>query len=173
MQFSEYQRLFAAHAEAFAPREAEWAAGFEGAPPTALPFDRPRARFPTHRAGSRAWTLPPALASRLRALGRREGCTPFMTLVSGLLATLHRVTGQDDLVLGISSSGRPFSGADSLVGHCVDVLPVRSRTAAGVGTLGFLREVRGWLLDAYEHEVFAYGRLHERRRTPRDPAAPR
>ncbi|HVH12652.1 MAG TPA: amino acid adenylation domain-containing protein, partial [Longimicrobium sp.] len=171
MQFSEYAARFAAYVEAFADREAGWLAGFEGAQPTALPYYRPRGPFPTHNAGYTAWTIPPALTARMRELGQRQGTTPFMTLVTGLLATLHRVTGQDDLVLGISSSGRAFEGSDSLVGHCVDVLPIRSRITEGEDTLRFLRQVRGWLLDAYEHEVFTWGRLHEMRNAPRDPGA--
>ncbi|MBB4634032.1 non-ribosomal peptide synthetase/type I polyketide synthase [Longimicrobium terrae] len=171
MQFSEYERLFAEHAESYAAREAEWLAGFEGAGPTALPFDRPRALFPTQRAGYTAWWLPADVSARIRELGRRQGCTPFMTLTAGLLATLHRATGQDDLVLGISSSGRPFTGSESLVGHCVDVLPVRSRAEGDIGAQRFMKQVRGWLLDAYEHEVFAYGRLHEKRQGRRDPSA--
>ncbi|MBV9109318.1 MAG: amino acid adenylation domain-containing protein, partial [Gemmatimonadetes bacterium] len=171
MQITEYARLFAGHAATYEPYEAEWLARFEGARPTALPYDRPRAHFPTHHAGRTAWVIEPGLAARVRDFGQRQGCTPFMTLVTGLLATLHRVTAQDDLVLGISSAGRAFVGSDSLVGHCVDVLPVRSRAAADIGTVGFLKEVRGWLLDAYEHEVFAWGRLQEQQRGPREPGA--
>jgi amino acid adenylation domain-containing protein len=171
MQLSEYARLYAAHAGAYADREAAWLASFQGARPTALPYDRPRGPFPTNAAGFLTYALPEALTARVRELGRRQGTTPFMTLVAGLLATLHRVTGQDDLVLGISSSGRPFEGSESLVAHCVEVLPIRSRAAAGTGAQHFLRQVRGWLLDAYEHEVFTWGLLHEKRDAPRDPSA--
>ncbi|HEX5872658.1 MAG TPA: amino acid adenylation domain-containing protein, partial [Longimicrobium sp.] len=51
------------------------------------------------------------------------------------------------------------------------VLPIRSRAADGIGTQRFQKDVRGWLLDAYEHEVFTWGRLHEKRNAPRDPSA--
>ncbi|HEX8393612.1 MAG TPA: amino acid adenylation domain-containing protein [Longimicrobium sp.] len=171
MQLSEYARLYAEHADAYADREPAWLASFEGAQPTALPYDRPRGPLPTHAAGFLTYALSEALTARVRELGRRRGTTPFMTVVAGLLATLHRVTGQDDLVLGISSAGRPFEGSDSLVAHCVEVLPIRSRADAGTGTQRFLNQVRGWLLDAYEHEVFTWGRLQEKRSAPRDPSA--
>jgi amino acid adenylation domain-containing protein len=172
MQFSEYAGLMAAHVETYAGAEAEWLARFEGAAPLVLPSDRPRPRFPSHRAGTARLTLPEALSTELRGLGRKQGCTLFMTLLGGLLATLHRVSGQDDLVVGISSAGRPFPGSGTLVGHCVDVLPVRSR-AGGAGTAReFLAGVRDSLLDAYENEVFSYARLHERLRIPRGPSLP-
>ncbi|HEX2210651.1 MAG TPA: amino acid adenylation domain-containing protein [Longimicrobium sp.] len=172
MQFSEYAGLLASHAETYADREAEWLASFQGAAPLNLPADRPRPPFPTNRAGSARLTIPAALAAEIRELGRRQGSTLFMTLLGGLLATLHRVSGQDDLVVGISSAGRPFPGSGTLVGHCVDVLPVRSRAGASASAADFLRDVRGWLLDAYEHEVFSYARLHEKLRIPRGPSIP-
>jgi amino acid adenylation domain-containing protein len=172
MQFSEYARLFAEHAETHADAEAEWLASFQGAAPLALPYDRPRAEVPSHTAGTAAVTIPAEVTARLKELCKRQGCTPFMTLMTGLLATLHRVTGQHDLVAGISSAGRPFTGADSLVGHCVDVLPIRSRVEETTGALRFLKDVRGWMLDAMENEVFSYARLSERLQIPRGPSIP-
>ncbi|HYH78527.1 MAG TPA: amino acid adenylation domain-containing protein, partial [Longimicrobium sp.] len=172
MQFSEYARLMAAHVETYADAEAEWLARFEGAAPLVLPSDRPRPRFPSHRAGSARLTLPNPLSTELRGLGRKQGCTLFMTLLGGLLATLHRVSGQDDLVVGISSAGRPFPGSGTLVGHCVDVLPVRSRAGGAETAREFLAGVRDSLLDAYENEVFSYARLYERLRIPRGPSLP-
>jgi len=172
MQFSEYAGLLAAHVETYASAEAEWLARFEGAVPLVLPGDRPRPLFPTHRAGSARLTIPAGLSGELRALGKKQGCTLFMTLLGGLLATLHRVSGQDDLVVGISSAGRPFPGSGTLVGHCVDVLPIRSRAGEGDTAREFLAGVRDTLLDAYENEVFSYARLHERLRIPRGPSLP-
>ncbi|HEX6373984.1 MAG TPA: amino acid adenylation domain-containing protein [Longimicrobium sp.] len=172
MQFSEYTALLAADAREHAAYEGEWLARFGGAVPLALPTDHARPRFPTSQAAVARHTLDAELSLRLRALSRQQGCTLFMTLLGGLLATLHRTAGQDDLVVGISSAGRPFPGADSLVGHCVDVLPIRSRVADGTRGGEFLRGVRDSLLDAYEHEAFSYARLHEALQIPRGPGVP-
>ncbi|HET7232712.1 MAG TPA: amino acid adenylation domain-containing protein [Longimicrobium sp.] len=172
MQLGEYVRLLAEHVAEQAEYEAGWLARFRGASSLLLPADRPRPRFPMHRAGMATLTVPLALATRLRERSRGQGCTLFTTLVAGLLATLHRVTGEDDLLVGISSAGRPFPGADTLVGHCVDALPVRSRAEGTRGLLHFLRDVRGWLLDAYEHEAFSQARLQEKLQIPRGPGAP-
>ncbi|HET7228870.1 MAG TPA: amino acid adenylation domain-containing protein, partial [Longimicrobium sp.] len=172
VQFSEYAERLAAFAHD-AGEEAQWLARFAGATPLVLPYDRPRPPFPTHRAGAAGLTLEPALVSRLRERSRRQGCTFFTTVAAGLLATLHRVSGQDDFVLGISSLGRPFAGAESVVGHCVDVLPLRSRVAEAPRDLGhFLQQVRGWLLDAYENEAFTFARLQEKAPAPREPGLP-
>jgi amino acid adenylation domain-containing protein len=172
MQFSEYAVLLAEHAASHAEREAAWLERFAGAVPLELPADRPRPRFPTNPARTQTLTLAPPLVSALRDLGRREGCTFFNTLLAGVLATVHRLSAQDDVVVGIPSAGRPFPGSGTVVGDCADVLPIRSRAAETEGVLGFLKSVRGWLLDAYEDEVFAYTRLQEKLGVARGPGDP-
>ncbi|HVH12671.1 MAG TPA: aminotransferase class III-fold pyridoxal phosphate-dependent enzyme, partial [Longimicrobium sp.] len=172
MQFAEYAALLAEHASQHREAEAAWLERFASAAPPALPTDRPRPRFPSHEAEQVSCALSSELTARLRELGRRQGCTLFMTLLGGVLATLHRVADQDDLVVGISSAGRPFPGADTLVGHCVDVLPVRSAAAGDMRGAAFLRVLKGALLDAYEHETFSYARLAQAGSVARGPGVP-
>ena len=159
MQFSEYASLFAAHSNAYAEKEAEWVASFEHATPLLLPTDRPRPLFPTTAGAKATLTIPAPLAAKLRDSGRREGRTLVMTLLGGMLVALHRIANQPDIVVGITSAGRPFPGSDSMVGHCVDLLPIRSRIGEHTALRAFLQDVRGWLLEAYEHEVFSLARL--------------
>jgi amino acid adenylation domain-containing protein len=172
MQPREYAALLAAHTAEHARHEAEWLERFRGAVPLALPADRPRPPVPTNQGATERLTLTAPLAAGLREFGRRQGCTLFTTLLSGLLATLHRVCGQDDVVIGIPNAGRPFPGSEALVAHCVDLLPIRSRVGAETDLLAFVKEVRGWLMDAYEHEVFSYARLTEKLQVPRGPSIP-
>ena len=40
-------------------------------------------------------------------LGRQRGATPYMTLLAGFHALLHRYSGQDDLVVGAPSPAAP------------------------------------------------------------------
>ena len=155
-----------------AAAEAEWLDRFAGMRRLVLPTDRPRPRYPTHRARTAVFRLDAALADRVRESGRRQGCTLFTTLLTGVLAALHRVSGQDDLVVGVSSAGRPFPGAESLVAHCVDALPVRSRATGGERLADFAREVRGGLLDALENEFFSYSRMYEKLGVPKGPGQP-
>jgi amino acid adenylation domain-containing protein len=171
MQFGEYAALLAAHAAGHAGREAEWLARFEGAAPLALPYDRPRAAGAAQRAARQTLEIDPALAGALREASRREGCTLFMTLLAGVLAVLHRAGGGPDVLVGIPSAGRPFPGSAEVVGHCVDVLPIRSRVGGTERVRDHLRAVRALLLDAYEDEVFSFARLQERLQLPRGPGA--
>ncbi|MFL5542472.1 MAG: aminotransferase class III-fold pyridoxal phosphate-dependent enzyme, partial [Longimicrobiaceae bacterium] len=161
MQLGEYATLVAEHTTGAARAEAEWLGRFSGMRPLVLPTDRPRPTVPTHRARTARFRLEAPLAHALRERSRTLGVTLFTTLLTGVLAALHRMAGQDDLVIGISSAGRPLAGMESVVAHCVDALPIRSRLNGPRRMAEFLKEVRGWLLDAFEDEFFSYARLYE------------
>ena len=172
MQFGEYAAQLATRAGMLDGREAEWLARFEGAVPLVLPYDRPRSAVPDTRGARETRILPAPLVAALGALAREERCTPFGVLLGGVLVVLHRLAAQDDLVLGVPSAGRALPGSETVAGNCVAVLPLRSRWDGTPSVREHLRQVRGWLLDAAEHEEFSYARLHEAMRMPIGPASP-
>jgi iturin family lipopeptide synthetase A len=174
MPFSEYAGLLAAQARSHGENEVEWLSRFEGAIPLVLRYDHhPRDPSPAMRQGAReVRTLDVTLTAGLRDAARREGCTLFAALLGGMLTVAHRLSGQDDLVMGISSAGRPFAGSGALVGNCADVFPIRSRLREPRSAGEYLREVRGLVLDACEHETFSYARLQEKLRGADGPSLP-
>jgi amino acid adenylation domain-containing protein len=172
LQLSRYAGLLADRTAAHSHREAEWLRRFEGAQPLALPLDRSRPALSMGAAAQARSTIGAALMAQLRDFGRREGCTLFMTLCSGLLALIHRLTDQDDVLIGVPSSGRPFPGAESVVAHCVSVLPIRSRAKGTALLLPFVKAVRALLLDAYDSDVFSSAHLTEKVAFSRGPGAP-
>ena len=172
MQLGEYVGRRTAQAAARVDREVAWHRRFEAATPLSLPLDGPRPLLPAGPAGQLSRTCDPALTATLRAFSRRENCTFFTTLFSGVLALLHRLSDQDDIVVGVPSAGRPFPGAESLLAHCVDVLPIRSRVGRDERVRAFVTHVRGWLLDAYEDEIFSAGALTDRAGTSGGPGVP-
>ncbi|HXU29899.1 MAG TPA: condensation domain-containing protein, partial [Thermoanaerobaculia bacterium] len=88
-------------------REIEyWRARLSGAPPIALPTDRPRRPARPVQGARRSLTLPAASVERLAEECRRAGATPFMGLLAAFAALLYRWTGQDDLSLGTPVAGR-------------------------------------------------------------------
>ncbi len=70
-------------------------------------------------------TLSPGLVSGLEALGRSEGATLFMTLVTAFQVLLYRCTGQADLIVGIPVANRDRLETERLIGLFVNLLPLR------------------------------------------------
>lgn len=66
-------------------------------------------------------------SERMRRFARTEGVT-LNTLVQGAWSLLvGRYSGQDDVVFGVTMSGRPVDlpGVEALVGMCINTLPMR------------------------------------------------
>ncbi|MER5636064.1 MupA/Atu3671 family FMN-dependent luciferase-like monooxygenase [Kitasatospora sp. NPDC002227] len=115
-----------------------------------LPADRPRPPVMTSNGKAVFRTLPPELSDQLRGLSRRRRATLFMTLLTGYAALLHRLTGDQDVVIGTPISDRP-EGAEHLVGFFVNTLALRVDLAGDPGFGTLLDRVRRTALDAYDH----------------------
>ncbi|MFP2931843.1 amino acid adenylation domain-containing protein [Pyxidicoccus sp. 3LG] len=117
----------------------------------ALPTDRPRPPRLSFHGARRSRLLPASLMAKLHTLGRREGATPFMSVVSALSAVLHRWSGQSDFVLGSAISGRDVPGIRSLVGDCTNFVPLRVRLPSEATVTGLLAAVKASTLGALTH----------------------
>src|SRR5262249_36296234 len=65
-----------------------------------LPTDHPRPAVPSYRGAGYRFEVEREVAESLRALGRREGVSLFMTLLAGFDILMSRYSGQEDVVLG-------------------------------------------------------------------------
>ncbi len=149
--------------------ESYWLSRLADAPPRSdLPADRPRPPAQSYNGARLHATLDGQLYDELKRLGRRHGCTLFMTLLAGYLALLHRLTGQRDVVIGIPVAGREGRDESRLVGFCTRPLPVRSRLDGDPTFAEFMAQVRGELMEAYEHADYSALSLIEKLRRPRD-----
>ncbi|MFJ2870923.1 MupA/Atu3671 family FMN-dependent luciferase-like monooxygenase [Streptomyces sp. NPDC087298] len=115
-----------------------------------LPTDRPRPAEMTSEGRAVFRSLDPGLSEQLRQLSRDRHATLFMTLVAGWAAMLRRVTGQEDIVIGIPVSDRP-QRAEELIGFFVNTLALRVDLTGDPGFATLLDRVRAVALDAYDH----------------------
>ncbi|MEH2179925.1 non-ribosomal peptide synthetase [Nostoc sp.] len=133
-----------------------------------FPSDRPRPLFRTFNAAREDWHLNPELVVNLKQLGTKLGCSFMTTILSGLEVWLHRLTGQNDLVVGVFAAGQAALGQYNLVGHCVNLLPLRSRINGEKSFIDYLQTRRSAVLDAYDHQQFTFGSLIKKLMFPRD-----
>ncbi len=155
-----------------AEHEKYWLGRFAGSslPVLDLMPDRPRAAVRSFKARRIDVKLDTGLVADVRKLGAKLGASAFATLFSGFAATLHRLTGQDDLVIGVPAAGQSASGMTDLIGHCVNLLPVRTAVDAAQGFDAFVRQSSTTLLDAFDHQTLTYGSLLKKLPVRRDPS---
>ncbi|MEH1924782.1 MAG: amino acid adenylation domain-containing protein [Nostoc sp.] len=133
-----------------------------------FPSDRPRPPFRTFNAAREDWHLNPQLVANLKQLGTKLGCSFMTTILGGFEVWLHRLTGQNDLVVGIPAAGQAALGQYNLVGHCVNLLPLRSQIDGEKSFSDYLQTRRSAVLDAYDHQQFTFGSLVKKLLLPRD-----
>ncbi|MGE0071929.1 MAG: amino acid adenylation domain-containing protein, partial [Thiomonas sp.] len=171
---------FAAFAQALAARqdsaehradEAYWLKRYASVPAVLeLPCDHPR---PSHRAfASRRidQVVPPEVVSAVRQLGARSGASLFSTLLCTFGALLQRLCGQDDVVVGVPAAGQTLPGYESVVGHGVNLLPLRLMPDAAAPLAQSLATVQSDVLDAFEHQHYTFGTLLQKLLIERDPS---
>ncbi|WP_249039727.1 non-ribosomal peptide synthetase/type I polyketide synthase [Archangium gephyra] len=157
--------------EALAGHEAYWLGRFSGQIPVLqLPFDRPRPPVKSFQANRLTDRIGAELASALKKVGQRYGATPFMTLFAAYVCLLHRMSGQGDIIVGVPSSGRTVEGSAGMVGHCANLLPIRTNVSGELRFSEQLAAVKSVLLDGYEHQAYRFATLLEKLRIPRDPS---
>ncbi|MBP8807637.1 MAG: amino acid adenylation domain-containing protein [Kofleriaceae bacterium] len=171
--FATYAAAQAARADApeVAANERYWTTRFaDGGPTLELPTDRPRPPRRTTRSGREDHVIPAEVLAGVKKLGARLGASSFATLLAGFDALLHRLTGADELVVGIPAAGQTADGWGGLVGHCVHMLPIRAAIGGGDRFAELVKRVRGVMLDAYDHQDVTFGRVLQTLPLTRDPS---
>lgn len=174
LQYRDFVRWHDEQRSTAAMKEHEdyWLRQFENPPaPVNLPTDYPRPAVKTFNGALRQLSLDKSLIGRATKLANSHGYTPFMLLLAVYAVLLHRLTGQETIVVGCPCAGRPMEGGDTLVGYCAHLLPivsVISPSPAGMPFSEHLRRVRGTLLDAFQHQDYPFARLLNRLNLKRD-----
>jgi amino acid adenylation domain-containing protein len=149
--------------------EAYWLNQFSDSIPVLdFPTDRPRPPVRTFNAAREDWDLDPALVSNLKQLGNKLGCSFTTTLLTSFEVFLHRLTGSNEIMVGIPAAGQAATGNYQLVSHCVNLLPLKSWVDGTQAFSDYLQIRRPVILDAYDHQLFTFGSLVEKLAIPRD-----
>jgi amino acid adenylation domain-containing protein len=128
-------------------------------PQVSLPTDFPRPQLRTFKSSRQDFLLDNDLLTSVKKVGVKAGSSLVTTIVSAFEVFLFRQTGQDDLVLGLPSSNQSFTGKTQLIGHCVNLLPLRSKLSVETTFNEYLKQRKNNLFDAYEHQSLSFGQL--------------
>jgi amino acid adenylation domain-containing protein len=157
----------------FAAAERYWLAQFDGSVPVLeLPTDRLRVsprRFESRREDA---LVPSETLARLRRAAGVHGASLFGVLLAGFAGTLARIANCSDLVVGVPSAGQSLRDMPNLVGHCVNLLPLRLRPEAARPAAEFIGQTQTAVLDGFDNARYTFGTLLKKLRLPRDPGRP-
>jgi amino acid adenylation domain-containing protein len=174
LQFNEYVQwqIQQSQTTEMAAHEDYWLNKFTDLPPFLnLPTDRPYPPLRSYKGSRQTVRLPAKLCRDIKVLSHKQGCTPFMAFLAAYMIWLYRITGQNDILVGVPVSGRNFEaleGTDTLVGYCAHVLPIRTLLVGHDTFLVYLKTIRGILLEAFEHQDYPFAHLIKKLNLPQE-----
>ena len=152
---------------------AYWKKQLEEVEPLDIPPDYPRPAILSDAGAELCFELSPELTRKVREMGRREGGTLFMCLLTALQMVLNKYTGQEDLTVGTAVANRNRNELEGLIGFFVNTLVLRTQFFPNAVAAGLLKQTRKVALDAYQHQDLPFeklvGELAPRRDLSRSP----
>ena len=173
MAFAEYANSQARFVDSTEGTKVEqyWLEQFkQPAPLLDLPIDRPRPAIKEFKGSTYRTKIGPEVYNRIKKFGASQKCTLFVTLLAGFQMLLSRLSGQNDIVVGIPTAGQSLLDDAVLVGHCVNFIPLRGRLSGNPTATEFLAQMKQTVLAGYEHQNYTYGRLVRKLALRRDPS---
>ena len=151
--------------------ETYWHHQFSDAvPQVTLPTDFPRPPLRTFKSDRFDAVLETSLIEALKKTGVKFGCSFVTTLLTAFEVFLYTQTGHEDGIVGLPSADQAASGKTQMIGHCVNLLPLRSKIDANMRFSNYLKQRKTQLFDAYEHQRFSFGQLLQKLAIARDPS---
>ena len=140
----------------------------ETSPILNLPTTYARPKAKTYASNRLEHILEKSLVASLRNLAVETNCTFVNVLMTAFEVYLNRLTGQKDIILGLPAADQAAMGYYDLVGHCVNLLPIRSHIDEGLSYSQYLSARKSEIYDAYEHQHLTFGTILKKLKIARD-----
>jgi len=155
--------------EVKAKQEGFWQRALSGELPVLdLPLDYERPAVQSFAGGRIFSRLGAQELEGLKKLGRRQGATLFMVVLGLYQVWLAKLSGQEDILVGVPVAGRKQGELSNVVGVFINTLVMRGKPV-GEKLLGtYLEEVKEWALGAFENQEYPFEELVEALAVRRD-----
>ena len=134
-----------------------------------LPFARVSERPATRKYSfdSSTFVIDPPSTAQLKDFCSSKALTPFMFMTAVTALLIYRLTGDEDIVIGIVNGDRGHPDFEALVGFTVNMLPIRLNVSTPQTFDQLLENLRAVCVDGYEHGGMPFDGLLQHLSIPR------
>ena len=144
-------------------QERYWINKYKTLPPVLdIPTDYPRPSIMKYEGASYSFEISKEVTERLREMSKENNTTMFMNLIAIYNIFLSKLTGQEDIVVGLPIAGREHSETQKIMGLFLNTLALRNQPNKDKKFLSFLNEVRENAVKAYENADYPFEMLLEK-----------
>lgn len=133
-----------------------------------LPTDFARPVLRTYKSNRIDFKVNSKLLAHLKKLSNSTNCTFITTVIAAFEVFIHRLTGQQKFVIGVPAAGQSATGHYNLVGHCVNLLPIKTFVDSKSSFQDYLKSRKKDVLESLEQQQISFGSLLKKLNIPRD-----
>lgn len=91
-------------------------------------------------------------AKAIKGIATQEKTTLYTVLLAGFMAVLHRLTGQEDLIVGSPMGCRAQSEVEKVVGYFINAVAMRATIDPNMSFKLLMDQVRQTIIEAMAHQ---------------------
>ncbi len=99
------------------------------------------------------------LSLKIKKLSRLNRATLYITLLAVYNVLLYKYTGQEDIIVGTPTAGRPHADLQHILGMFVNMLAMRNFPIAEKSFIEFLQNVKESALKAFDNQDYQFEEL--------------
>ncbi|MCP4154317.1 MAG: AMP-binding protein, partial [bacterium] len=151
-----------------------WLKTFTGELPILnLPTDYTRPAMQNFDGNTISFKINQEETANLKETAKQNETTLYMIILSTFTLLLSKLSGQEDIIVGVPTAGRRRAELANIIGMFVNTLVMRNYPEGGKTVGEFLREVKEKTLNAFENQEYQFedlvDKLSVRRDTGRNP----
>jgi tyrocidine synthetase-3 len=165
LQYKDYSEWLGSkkERERIKQQEAYWLREFAaGVPVLNIPCDYPRPVPKSFEGKSLGFEISEEKTKALKEITLEEGTTMYVALLAIYTIFLSKISGQDDIVVGTSTSGRTHADLEKLIGMFVNTLALRNYPKANKTFNAFIQEANQRTIKAFDNQEYQFEKLVEK-----------
>jgi len=135
-----------------------------------LPIDRSRPKVRTYNSKVYEKEIDAAKLMKVKSFGAKLNSSLNLTLLAIFEVFLNEWTKQNDIVVGLPVAGQIGFNMPNLIGHCVNLLPLRSNLSSEITFTEYLKQRKADYYSALEHSFISFGDMIKHIPLTRDPS---
>ncbi|NOQ24125.1 MAG: amino acid adenylation domain-containing protein, partial [Bacteroidales bacterium] len=133
-----------------------------------LPVDYARPVLHSQEGATVDFALSKAETQNIKLLAKENGLTLYMSVLSVFNILLSKLSGQEDVVIGMPIAGRNHSDLENIVGVFVNTLAIRNEVNGNNSVKEFVEKLKQSTLEAFENQDYQFEDLVEKISLSRD-----
>ncbi|CAH9057856.1 D-alanine--D-alanyl carrier protein ligase [Pseudoalteromonas holothuriae] len=139
-------------------------------PQIQLPADFSRPAVKSSQGAHILNTFDAELTAQVQKFAHQHSCTLFMTMLSCVNILLHKLTLDQDIIVGTAVAGREHTDLQRMMGMFVNMLALRNSVIPSMSVAELVAAVRENTLTALENQQMPFERVVEQLKIAKNPS---